>query len=146
MRRMIAVGGCIIFGILILILACVAAAGESESLAKAGFSTYTIPFYGVVIVCGFLILSRVRYAAIIATLVSAVELVLYFCVQMSTHPEVPWPFMIKLIVVVCCLQLVVMIDSFEEEDDAPPAPVRRTGPGAPQPKHNINRNAPRPKR
>ena len=145
-RRMIAVGGCVILGIIVLILAIVAASGESDSLAKAGFSGYTIPFYAIVIICGFLILSRVRYAALIASGASAIELVLYFCVQMSTHPDVPWPVFLKLIVVVCCMQLVILIDSFDEEEEEPPAPARPAGPQAPQPRHNVQRNAPRPKR
>ena len=147
MRRMIAVAGCIVLGIIIMLLSIIAAAGESELLLKGGFCWYTIPCYAIVVVCGFLILSRVRYAALVAAIVSALELVAYFCVQLSTHPEVEWPFMIKILVIVACLQLVILIDSFEEdEEEQPPAIEYHRGPAAPQPRRNIQRNAPRPKR
>ena len=157
-QRMIAVGGCVIGGGIVLVLGLIGAFGESEALVRMGYGIHTIPCYAIVIACGFLILARVKFAAFIATAAAALEIVFYICVQLSTTPEVGFLILLKIAVIVCLLQLVTRIYSFEEaENDMPQALPRRTGPQPPQgrqraavPPRNrqvVNRNQPpRPRR
>lgn len=146
-QRMIAVGGCVLGGIIVLILGLMGAFGEYESLVRMGYGIWTIPCYAIVIACGFLILARVKYTAFIATLAAAVEIVFYICLQLSTTPEVGFLILLKVAVLVCLLQLVSRIYTFDENDDAPPPPRRPVGPAAPQGRQVVNRHqVPRPRR
>lgn len=146
-QRMIAVGGCVLGGIVVLILGLLGAFGEYESLVRMGYGIWTIPCYAIVIACGFLILARVKYVAFIATLAAAIEIVFYVCLQLSTTPDVGFLILLKVAVLVCQLQLVSRIYSIDEDDDNPPPARRHVGPAAPQGRQVVNRaQPPRPRR
>ncbi|MBQ9243374.1 MAG: hypothetical protein IJ165_09140 [Proteobacteria bacterium] len=148
-----AVAGCILGGGIIMFLGILGASGDYQSLPQAGYNGLTIPFYALVVISGFLLLFRVRYAILIALGAEAIEMVCYITKQMSTSPDVGILILLKLAVIVCCMQLMLQIDSFSEDDDeeeVPQQPVaRRLPPGAPQPRRTaqVGRGqAPRPKR
>ncbi|MBR4984759.1 MAG: hypothetical protein IKY83_03335 [Proteobacteria bacterium] len=147
-----AVIGCILGGGIIMFLGILGASGDYQSLPKAGYDGVTIPFYILVMVSGFLLMFRIRYAILIALGAEAIEMVCYITKQMSTTPEVGILILLKLAVIVCCTQLMLQIDSFseEEEEEAPQQPMpQRLPPGAPQPRRTaqVTRGqAPRPKR
>ncbi|MBQ1925929.1 MAG: hypothetical protein II180_07430 [Proteobacteria bacterium] len=147
-----AAAGCILGGGIIMFLGILGASGDYESLPKAGYNGVTIPFYAIVMISGFLLLFRMRYAILIAIGAEAIEMVCYITKQMSTTPDVGFLILLKFVVIVSCIQLMLQIDSFseEEEEEAPQQPMpQRLPPGAPQPRRNVQvgrGQAPRPRR
>ncbi len=141
-QRMIAVGGCLFGGAIVLVLGLCGAFGDYETLPLYGFNIWTVPFYALVVACGFLILFRFKYAVIIALSAMVIEFVIYICDQLSTTPEVGFIILLKVAVLVCCLQLGAVIVSFSEDDEdeeEAPAPRHHVGPLPPQ-----GRQMPRP--
>lgn len=145
-QRMIAVGGCIIGGAIILILGFCGAFGDYETLPKHGYNFWTVPFYAIVVACGFLTLFRFKYAVIAAMLSMIIEIVLFLCVQLSTTPEVGFLIILKIAVMICCLQLAASIVSFSDDDEEEiPQPRRHVGPLPPQPRQSLHGQAPMPR-
>ena len=137
-QRMIAVGGCLFGGAIVLILGLCGAFGDYETLPLYGFNLWTVPFYAIVVACGFLTLFRFKYAVIGAIASIIIEFVLYICVQLSTTPEVGFLILLKLAVLVCCTQLAISIVSFEEDDGEEPVPQPRHHAGALPPQARRN--------
>ena len=146
-QRMAAVGGCIIGGAIVLFLGLMGAFGDYETLHKMGINGWTIPFYLVIVVCGFLILMRMRYAAIVAACAGLAEIVCYVCMQLSTTPEVSFLVLLKIAVIFCSAQLCVAIYSFndEENDEEIPEPRHHVGPQPPQGRQVVRHQAPLPR-
>lgn len=148
-QRMIAVGGCIFGGAIILILGICGATGDYETLPKHGFTMMTVPFYAIVVACGFLTLFRFKYAVIAAMLSMIIEVVLFITVQLSTTPDVGFLIILKVAVMICCLQLAASTVSFTDDDEEDvPQPRRHVAPLPPQGRQmqNMPRNqAPMPR-
>ncbi len=141
-QRMIAFFGSVVGGIIIAILGVLGATGEYVNLPKYGFDIWTVPCYAIIVICGFLILARVRYATIVGIAAGGLDFICYLCMQLSTTAEVGFLVLLKLGVIVCLLQLGVVIESFTEDA---PAPVHRQLPPsmAPRGRQIPNRNAAR---
>jgi len=135
-QRMIAVGGCVLGGGLVLVLGIFGAVGNYSSLAASGYGVATIPFYALVVLCGFGILMRIQYALSAAFVLCMIEFVIFLTTQLSTTWDVGFLVLLKLGVVVCCTQL--MLSVVKKGDDEPP--VRRDhGPAAPQGRQVVAR-------
>ena len=134
-QRMIAVAGCVIGGALVVILAILAAFGGYDSLARAGYSVLTIPFYGLVILCGFGILFRIPYALIGAIALCLIEIIAFLTTYLSTTVDVNFLFLVKIAVILCCTQLMVVTVSTSDDEEEEPAPRRAAMQGGPQPRN-----------
>ena len=77
------------------------------TLVESGYTLITIPCYGLVIICGFGVLFRIPYAAIVAALATIIEFGLYVGIYMHIHWQVHYLMMLKFAVFVCCSQLLV---------------------------------------
>ena len=145
---MIAAGVSILGGLIVLVLGLMGAFGDYDSLVRMGFGVWTIPCYAIVVLCGLFIFARVKYTAAIGLLAASLEIVLYFCTQLSTTPDVGFLILLKVAVIICLLQLAKSIYSFDEDDSSnPPPPRRHVGPAPPQARRVVGRQQPpRPRR
>ena len=101
--------GCILGGGACLALAFLGTFGGEgyTTLVESGYTLITIPCYGLVIICGFGVLFRIPYAAIVAALATIIEFGLYVGIYMHIHWQVHYLMMLKFAVFVCCSQLLV---------------------------------------
>lgn len=147
---LVAAGASILGGIIVLILGLMGAFGDYGSLVRMGFGVWTIPCYAIVVLCGLFIFARVKFAVAIALIAAALEIVLYFCTQLSTTPDVGFLVLLKVAVIICLFQLARSIYSFDEDEDDnsnPPPPRRHVGPAPPQARRVVSRQQPpRPRR
>ena len=118
-QRIIAAASCVIIGGIILILGIYGAFGDSQELPKMGFNMTTVIFYSIVVLSGFLILARLKYSVIMALGAMILEIVVYVCHQISTHPDVGFLVLLKGVALVGCLQLAIRIVSFSEDEEEP---------------------------
>lgn len=139
-QRVIAAASCVIIGGIILILGICGAFGDSQELPKMGFNLTTVIFYGIVVLCGFLILARLKFSVLVALFAMVIEIVVYVCHQMSSHPDVGFLVLLKGVALVGCLQLAIKIVSFSEDADEP-APHQIADNGAPRGRQLPNRGA-----
>ncbi len=123
-QRMIAVGGCIFGGALVLVMGFLGAFGGYESLANSGYGIVTLPFYALVVLCGVGILMRIPYALMAAIALSLIELVVWLtkCFLVTTT-DVNFLFLVKIGVIISCTQLMIAVS--ENDDEIVEAPVQR---------------------
>ncbi len=110
--------GCMLGGAAVTALGFCGAFGGYESLEKMGYGLQTIPCYGIVVLCGLLIMLRVEYAISAAIAACAVEFAIYVGMGVMGTSSIDMSFlvMLKLAVVICCTQLLVTVKSDSLED------------------------------
>lgn len=145
-QRAIAFFGCLIGGGIVCLLGIFGEFFEYDSLLKHGYGLFSVIFYAIVVLSAFLILSRVKYAILIAIGAELLEMLFYITNQVSSiaNNSVSFLILIKLAVIFSCTQLMVKIVSF---DDTPPSSrPKRQGPRPPQGRQVVRRQPPMTRR